>query len=116
MNPFLIIFVMSSLIPNALDSTSSLISGLAPNSADAISCTPGFCAFSTDTVTACPLPTFSWKCTRPTGNRKKSPVFSFAANSFPAVSTNPTCTSPFSTVITSDALGCVWGGTRPPLA
>ncbi len=100
--------------PNAFSKTTSLMPEL--NNATACICVPGFWLFRAAIAVAVPSHTLSSKCKRPLGNTNTSPFCNVAAKSVPLVLTKPTNKEPSTTKMISVARGCVWGGTRPPLA
>ncbi len=100
--------------PNAFSKTTSLMPEL--NNATACICVPGFWLFSAAIAVAVPSHALSSKCKRPLGNTNTSPCCNVVAKSLQLVPTKPTNKEPSTTKMISVARGCVWGGTRPPLA
>ena len=91
----------------------------AVNNAGATCCTPGFWLLKAENANAGPLPTLSWKCTRPLGNTNSSPALMVVANNVllgPLLLTKPTYSSPLAKNSSSVARGCVCGGLMPPLS
>ena len=77
---------------------------------------PGLCEVSVLKVLAVSLPTLSWKCCMPLGNKITSPTCSVAAYSTLSSLMKPVYTVPLSTKSVSAARGWVCSGNTPPTA